>query len=195
MIAKTAEWYVEIFRNIPLILQIFFWYFAALRALPSPENAINFYDLSYLTIKGWYIPKFVWINFDIFCYSIILAIVSIYLLNRYAKKQREEFGKILPTISLSLTGLLILIPLLSFLLLGVSLTFSYPELKQLSETSYTYENGVSIIPELIALALALSMYTATFIAENVRAGVMGVGKGQKEAAASIGLTKGQILKL
>ena len=68
LVAKSAEWYVEIFRNIPLILQIFFWYFAALRALPSPENAINFYDASYLTIKGWYIPKFVWINFDIFCY-------------------------------------------------------------------------------------------------------------------------------
>ena len=88
-----------------------------------------------------------------------------------------------------------MIPLLSFLILDVSLSFSYPELKQLSETSYTFENGVSIIPELIALAIALSMYTATFIAENVRAGVMGVGKGQKEAAASIGLNKGQILKL
>ena len=194
LIAKTAEWYVEIFRNIPLILQIFFWYFAALRALPSPENAINFYDVSYLTIKGWYIPKFVWTNFDIFFYSLILAFVSIYFLNRYAKKQREEFGKLLPTFTLSL-AILILIPLFSFLLLGVSLSFNYPELKQLSETSYTYENGVSIIPELIALALALSMYTATFIAENVRAGVMGVGKGQKEAAASIGLNKGQILKL
>ena len=130
----------------------------------------------------------------IFCYSFILALISIYFLNRYAKKQREEYGKILPTFTLSL-GILISIPLLSFLLLGVSLSFNYPELKQLSETSYTYEKGVSIIPELIALALALSMYTATFIAENVRAGVMGVGKGQKEAAASIGLNKGQILKL
>ena len=60
LIAKVAEWYVEIFRNIPLILQIFFWYFAALRALPLPENAINFNDISFLTIKGWYVPKFLW---------------------------------------------------------------------------------------------------------------------------------------
>ena len=194
LIAKTAEWYVEIFRNIPLILQIFFWYFAALRALPSPENAINFYDISYLTIKGWYIPKFIWTNFNIFFYSIIAGFISIYFFLKYAKKQREEFGIILPTVTISIL-ILILFPLISFFLLGVSLSFSYPELKQLSASSYTYENGVSIIPELMALALALSMYTATFIAENVRAGILGVSKGQKEAAASIGLNKGQILKL
>ena len=194
LIAKTAEWYVEIFRNIPLILQIFFWYFAALRALPLPENAINFNDISYLTIKGWYVPKFVWTNFDIFLYSIIASFIAIYFISQYAKKQREEFGKILPTTTLSIAALII-IPFISFLILGVSLTFNYPELKQLSPTVYTFAGGVSIIPELIALALALSMYTATFIAENVRAGIMGVGKGQKEAAASIGLNRGQVLKL
>jgi len=194
LIAKTAEWYVEIFRNIPLILQIFFWYFAALRALPLPENAINFNDISYLTIKGWYVPKFVWTNFDVFLYSIIASFIVIYFISQYAKKQREEFGKILPTTTLSLATLII-VPLISFLILGVSLTFNYPELKQLSPTVYTFAGGVSIIPELIALALALSMYTATFIAENVRAGIMGVGKGQKEAAASIGLNRGQVLKL
>ena len=194
LIAKTAEWYVEIFRNIPLILQIFFWYFAALRALPLPENAINFNDISFLTIKGWYVPKFVWTNFNIFLYSIIASFFAIYFISQYAKKQREEFGKILPTTTLSIATLII-IPLISFLILGVSLTFNYPELKQLSPTVYTFAGGVSIIPELIALALALSMYTATFIAENVRAGIMGVGKGQKEAAASIGLNRGQVLKL
>ena len=159
-----------------------------------PENAINFNDISYLTIKGWYVPKFVWTNFDIFLYSIIASFIAIYFISQYAKKQREEFGKILPTTTLSLATLII-IPLISFLILGVSLTFNYPELKQLSPTVYTFAGGVSIIPELIALALALSMYTATFIAENVRAGIMGVGKGQKEAAASIGLNRGQVLKL
>jgi general L-amino acid transport system permease protein len=70
LIAKVAEWYVEIFRNIPLILQIFFWYFAALRALPLPENGISFYDISFLTIKGWYVPKFIWTNFNIFLLSV-----------------------------------------------------------------------------------------------------------------------------
>ena len=87
------------------------------------------------------------------------------------------------------------LPFLTFLFGGVSLSFQIPELTQLSKTIYVYQGGVTIIPELISLALALSMYTATFIAENVRAGILGVNKGQKEAAASIGLTKGQILKL
>ena len=194
LISKAAEWYVEIFRNIPLILQIFFWYFAALRALPLPENAISFNDISFLTIKGWYVPKFIWTNFNIFLLSIIAALIAIYFLNSYATKQREQFGKQIPTTIISFATL-ILIPLITFLFLGVSLSFEYPVLKQLSPTVFTYAGGVSIIPELIALALALSMYTATFIAENVRAGILGVGKGQKEAAASIGLNKNQILKL
>ena len=194
LIAKSAEWYVEIFRNIPLILQIFFWYFAALRALPLPENGISFYDISFLTIKGWYVPKFIWTNFNIFLLSVIAAFIAIYFINSYATKQREQFGKQIPTLIISFLTL-ILLPLITFLFLGVSLTFEYPVLKQLSPTVFTYAGGVSIIPELIALALALSMYTATFIAENVRAGILGVGKGQKEAAASIGLNKNQILKL
>ena len=194
LIAKAAEWYVEIFRNIPLILQIFFWYFAALRALPLSENSINFYDISYLNVKGWYVPRFIWTNFSVFFYSIITAIISIIFVARYAKKQRDEFGKQLPTFYISL-GLITVLPLLTFLVGGVSLSFEIPELNQLSKTVYVYKGGVSIIPELISLALALSMYTATFIAENVRAGIIGVNKGQKEAAASIGLTKAQILKL
>ena len=194
LIAKTAEWYVEIFRNIPLILQIFFWYFAALRALPLTIDSINFYDISFLNVKGWYVPKFLWTNFSLFLYSIIFAIIGIIFFLRYAKQQRDEFGKQFPTFYISL-AILFVLPTLTFLIGGVSLTFEIPELTQLSKTVYVYKGGVSIIPELIALALALSMYTATFIAENVRAGILGVSKGQKEAAASIGLTKGQILKL
>ena len=194
LVAKAAEWYVEIFRNIPLILQIFFWYFAALRALPLTVDSINFYDISFLNVKGWYVPKFIWTNFSIFFYSIILAIVLIYFLSKYSQNQRNKFGKQIPTLYISIL-LFFGIPFLTFLIGGVSLSFEIPELNQLSKTVYVYKGGVSIIPELISLALALSMYTATFIAENVRAGILGVSKGQKEAAASIGLTKGQILKL
>ena len=194
LISKAAEWYVEIFRNIPLILQIFFWYFAALRALPLTVDSINFYDISFLNVKGWYVPRFIWTNFSVFFYSILAAIISIIFVSRYARKQRDEFGKQLPTLYISI-ALLIGLPLLTFLIGGVRLSFEIPELEQLSTTVYVYKGGVSIIPELISLALALSMYTATFIAENVRAGILGVNKGQKEAAASIGLTKGQILKL
>ena len=194
LISKAAEWYVEIFRNIPLILQIFFWYFAALRALPLTIDSINFYDISFLNVKGWYVPRFIWTNFSLFFYSIIVAVILIFFLSKYAKKQRDDFGKQVPIFYISL-GILFGLPFLTFLLGGVTLSFKIPELTQLSKTIYVYQGGVTIIPELISLALALSMYTATFIAENVRAGILGVNKGQKEAAASIGLTKGQILKL
>ena len=194
LVAKFSEVYVEVFRNIPLLLQLFFWYFAALRALPLPENAINFYDISYLTVKGWYVPKFIWNNFSIFMYSIIASIVAIIFVLKYAKKQREEFGKHIPSFYLG-SGLLFLIPALSFLIGGVTLEFEIPVLEQMSTTIFNFRGGVSIIPELMSLALALSMYTATFIAENVRAGILGIGKGQKEAAASIGLNNTQILKL
>ena len=194
LIAKAAEWYVEIFRNIPLLLQIFFWYYGALRLLPLPENAISFNDISFLTIKGWYIPKFLWTNFSLFFSSVIISIIAIFFVFKYAKKQREEIGKHVPAGIISFL-IIIILPLLTFLIGGVTLNFEYPELNQISDTIFNFKGGVSIIPELISLALALSMYTATFVAENVRAGIEGVSKGQKEAAASIGLTKGQILKL
>ena len=194
LIAKAAEWYVEIFRNIPLLLQIFFWYYGALRLLPLPENAMNFNDISYLTIKGWYVPKFLWTNFSIFFSSIIVSLIVIFFVSKHAKQQREEVGKHVPAGLISL-AILTILPAITFIFGGVTLNFQYPELNQMTETIYNFKGGVSIIPELISLALALSMYTATFIAENVRAGIEGVGKGQKEAAASIGLTRGQVLKL
>ena len=194
LVAKFSEVYVEVFRNIPLLLQLFFWYFAALRALPLPEEAINFNNISYLTVKGWYVPKFIWTNFSIFIYSFLAAIVAIIFVSKHAKKQREEFGKHVALFYIG-TSLLFIIPGLSFLVGGVTLEFEIPVLEQMSATIFNFKGGVSIIPELMSLAMALSMYTATFIAENVRAGILGIGKGQKEAAASIGLNKTQILKL
>tara|TARA_B100001029_G_scaffold71580_1_gene58358 strand:- start:607 stop:1758 length:1152 start_codon:yes stop_codon:yes gene_type:complete len=194
LIRNTAAWYVEFFRNIPLLLQIFFWYYAALRALPLPQDAEPLLGVSYLTIKGFYIPAMIWENLNIFLYSLILAIIGIIIVRTYARKLQENEGKQLPVFYISL-GLIVILPLLSFLIGGVSLGFELPVIKQLSITSFTYEGGIGLPPELIALTLALSLYTATFIAECVRAGIQGVGKGQKEAAASIGLNPNQILKL
>ena len=194
LIERAAAWYVEFFRNIPLLLQIFFWYFAALRALPLPQDADSMFGVFFLTIKGLFVPKFVWENLDIFFYSIIAALVSILVIKNYARKLQENEGKQLPVFFISV-GLFLILPLLTFLIGGVSLDFSIPVLKQISNTSYIYEGGLGIPPELIALTLALGLYTATFIAECVRAGIQGISKGQKEAAASIGLTPNQILKL
>ena len=194
LIEKTAAVYVEFFRNIPLLLQIFFWYFAALRALPLPQKAEPIFGVFFLTIKGLFIPAFIWNNLDIFIYSVIAAIISIIFVRIYARKKQETEGKQTPVLYISI-GLLLILPLLSFLIGGASFSIEIPVLNQLSKNSYNYVGGIGLPPELIALALALSLYTATFIAECVRAGVQGVGKGQKEAAASIGLTPNQVLKL
>ena len=194
LIERTAAIYVEFFRNIPLLLQIFFWYFAALRSLPVPQDAEPMLGISFLTIKGLYVPAFIWQNFNIFFYSIVAAMIAIIVIRTRAKKLQETQGKQTPVLLISI-GLILILPLLSFLIGGVKLSFEVPVLKQLATTSFIYEGGVSLPPELIALALSLSLYTATFIAECVRAGIQGVGKGQKEAAASIGLTPNQVLKL
>ena len=193
LIRKTASFYIEFFRNIPLLLQIFFWYFAALRALPMPEDAPQILGSSFMTIKGFYTLAPIWNNFDIFFVALIISLIIIFFFNRFAKKKQEVEGKQYPKFLISL-AIFILVPAATFLI-GVDLSWSFPELKQLAKTSFTFEGGVGIPPELIALTLALTLYTATFIAENVRAGIQGVGKGQKEAAASIGLTPSQVLKL
>ncbi len=194
LIERSAAFYVEFFRNIPLLLQIFFWYFAALRALPLPQDTEAMFGVFFLTIKGFFVPRFVWENLDILFYSILAAAITIIVIKNYARKLQEKEGKQLPVLYISI-GLLIILPLLTFLIGGVSLNFEIPVIKQLSAGSYIYEGGLGIPPELIALTLALALYTATFIAECVRAGIQGISKGQKEAAASIGLTPNQVLKL
>jgi len=130
----------------------------------------------------------------IFLEAIIIALILIFFFARFAKKKQEQEGIQYPVFFISL-GIFIIIPLITFLIGGVDLSFSFPKLRQLAQSSYTFDGGMGIPPELTALTLALTLYTATFIAENVRAGIQGIGKGQKEAAASIGLTTGQVLKL
>ena len=194
LIRNSAAWYVEFFRNIPLLLQIFFWYYAALRALPLPETAEPWFGVTYMTIKGYYIPSMIWENLNVFLSCLIAAIVSIIFIRIYARKLQEREGKQLPVFYISM-GLLIILPLLSFLIGGVKLDFELPVLKQLAQTSFIFEGGIALPPELIALVVALSLYTSTFVAECVRAGIQGISKGQKEAAASVGLNPNQILKL
>jgi general L-amino acid transport system permease protein len=194
LIRKTASFYIEFFRNIPLLLQIFFLYFAALRLLPMPEDAPILLKSSFMTIKGLYAPAPIWTNFDIFFVTLIIAMIIIFFFLRYAKKKREQEGKHLPVLLIS-SVIFIGLPFLTFLIGGVDLSFSFPVIRQMSQSSYTFDGGLKIPPELIALTLALTLYTATFIAENVRAGIQGIGKGQKEAASSIGLTPSQVLKL
>ena len=124
----------------------------------------------------------------------IFSIITIIALRFYARKIQEEEGKQIPVIPISIS-ILIIFPLLTFIFGDVEVNIIYPKLKELSASSYFFEGGLEIPPEFIALILALSIYTATFIAECVRAGILGISKGQKEAAASIGLNQKLILKL
>ena len=112
LIERAAAWYVEFFRNIPLLLQIFFWYFAALRALPLPQDADAMFGVFFLTIKGLFVPSFVWENLDIFIYSIIASVVSILVIRNYARRLQENKGKQLPVFSISVALFIILLIIL-----------------------------------------------------------------------------------
>ena len=193
LISKFAAFYVEFFRNLPLLLQLFFWYYAALRILPMPNETQGFYNF-YMTIKSLYTPSLVWKNLNVFLYLLGFSIILVVLIKKYFKKIQENQGKQYPVLLISLL-MLIFIPTLSFIFGGSSFEIEYPVLKKLSQSSYTFVGGLAIPPEFIALFLALSLYTGAFIAECVRAGIEGISKGQKEAAASIGLSKKQVLNL
>ena len=188
-----ATTYIEFFRNVSLLLQLFFWYFTVLRLLPQADNSLVFFDTIYANIKGIYFPEFIWTNLSFLIYGLIFTFISIYFFNAYARRLRENSGKILPQFLISL-GILIILPTLVIFMFGVGVEFSHPKL-EVEMGIANYIGGSSIIPEFLALAFALSIYTSTFIAENVRAGILGIDKGQKEAAASIGLTNTQILRL
>ena len=190
LISSLATIYVEFFRNIPILLQILFWYNVVLAALPSPRASIELVFSSFLNNRGLYVPKAIFENgFLIIFISIIVAIaISIFIAKR-AKKKFEDTGKetkILPIILLVLIG----IPLFVYNITGGGLSFDNPHLR-----GFNFVGGMNFSPEFLALTFALSIYTATYISEAVRSGIEAVPKGQKEAAASLGLTPGKSLRL
>lgn len=190
LIKKIATVYIEIFRNIPLLLQIMFWYFVVLRAMPSARNSMSLFDSVFLNVRGLYLPAPV--PSDGFKYTAIaffLGIIATFIMKRWARKRQEATGQQFPVFWTSL-GLIILLPLIVFLISGSPLSWDIPKL-----TGFNFQGGMSVIPELFALLLALTIYTATFIAEIVRSGIEAVNHGQTEAALSLGLSPGKNLRL
>jgi general L-amino acid transport system permease protein len=182
--------YVEIFRNIPLLLQVFFWYFAVLAALPGPRNSLSFGEAIFLNVRGLFTPKLVGGDGSTLVYVALgVAVVGIFVLRSWAKKRQELTGKQFPLLWGSL-GLIVGLPLLVALFTGLPFTVDYPALK-----GFSFKGGITIIPELMALSLALSVYGGAFIAEAVRAGIQSVPHGQTEAARSIGLKENKIMSL
>lgn len=190
LISKMATVYVETLRNIPLLLQIFFWYFAVLQTLPHPRQSFNFADSVFLNARGLYVPGPVpESGFGIVEVIFLLAIAASIYIARWSHKRQEATGQQFPVFWTSV-GLIVALPLLVFFVLGSPLSFDYPALK-----GFNFQGGITVIPELMALWWALSLYTAAFIAEIVRAGIQGVSHGQTEAAHALGLRHGPTLRL
>jgi general L-amino acid transport system permease protein len=190
LISRLSNAYIELFRNIPILLQILFWYNIFLNALPHPKKSISFLDFIFVNNRGFYLPNP--IPQDGFIWAIIAFIVGIgsaIYLKRHFKRKQDETGQQTNTIGYSL-ALILLFPIVVFLLLGSPLQLDYAILGK-----FNLKGGLAIVPEFVALTLALSVYTATYIAEAIRSGIEAVDKGQKEAAAAIGLTPIQSLKL
>ncbi|MBT3432268.1 MAG: amino acid ABC transporter permease [Candidatus Thioglobus sp.] len=190
LIAKLAGGYIELFRNIPILLQILFWYNIALISFPHPKKSLEFFDSVFVNLRGIYMPKpiaedgLVWVLI-----ALITGIILMITMRRFFNKKHDNTGIKTHTAGYSLL-LVIGLPSLVYFLLGSPLHFDYPTLK-----GFNFRGGMNLSPEFLSLAFALSVYTATYIAEAIRSGIESVDKGQKEAAAAMGLTQAQSLKL
>jgi general L-amino acid transport system permease protein len=190
LLSRISGGYVELIRNLPLLFQILFWYLAVLAALPNPRQSVSIFGAFFLSNRGFVVPKPIGNpGFEPFALAVLIAVVAALLLRRYAHRQLFESGRLI-TIWPYVLGLLIGLPLLTALAFGAPVTFEFPELK-----GFNFSGGSRVIPEFVALTLALSTYTAAFIAEIVRAGIQSVHKGQMEAGASLGLQRGSTLRL
>lgn len=190
VVARLATVYVEAIRNVPLLLQLMFWYFAVLKNLPGPRQSLALPAGASLNVRGLYLPAPVpQEGFGMVALAFLIGIVASIAVYLWARRRQMATGEQFPILWTSL-GLIFGLPLVAYLLTGMPLAFEYPELK-----GFNFQGGIVIQPEFMALLLGLSIYTASFIAEIVRAGILGVSKGQKEAARAIGLSNGQMLRL
>jgi general L-amino acid transport system permease protein len=190
LLSSIATLYIEAIRNVPLLLQMFVWYGVVLKSLPGPRQAINISDMFFLSNRGLNMPDTVygdsaWLGLAGLAAGIIGAIV----LRSWARKRQAATGQPFPYV---LTGIamILALPVLALLVAGWPITFDYPVLG-----GFNFSGGTVIIPEFMALLVALSIYTASFIAEIVRAGIQAVSHGQTEAANALGMRSGITTRL
>ncbi|MBM3585460.1 MAG: amino acid ABC transporter permease [Alphaproteobacteria bacterium] len=190
IISRLAGVYIEIVRNVPLLLQLFFWYFATLAAMPHPKQSHDLGAGFFLNVRGLYMPSPVpGERFGLVIVAFIVGIVATFVVKRWARRRFEATGQPFP-MAWAGFGLILGLPIVVLLATGVPLSFELPELK-----GFNFTGGTVLPPEFAALLAGLSVYTAAFIAENVRSGIQAVSHGQTEAAFALGLRRGATLRL
>ena len=187
---KLAYIYIEYVRNVPVLIHILIVHGMIVHSLPVPKKAINLSDIAFLTNRGLFTPKpnpepLFWIVFGLFVAGIIFYL----WFKKYAQRVQDETGHRYPVFWIGL-GAMLGIPILAFFILGMPIAWDIPELK-----GFNFKGGMVIRPEFIALWLALSLYTAAFIGEIVRAGITAVNWGQTEASSALGISRGRTLSL
>lgn len=189
LIARLAGLYVEVMRNIPLLLQLFFWYAIITEVMPGPRQSLMPIPHVFISNRGLMIP---WLQGDALDWvtgGIAIAIVLVVLLGHWAKRRQEATGQIFP-LGRAALGVLIAVPTIAWLLSGGSLQLNVPELR-----GFNFVGGLSLSPEFAALLAGLVIYTSAFVAEVVRSGIQAVDMGQWEAASALGLPRGRLLRL
>jgi general L-amino acid transport system permease protein len=190
LLAKLSAGYVEIIRNLPLLLQLLFWYNAVLKALPEMRESWSLPGSIFLNNRGLFTPAAIFQpKMQLVGVALVLGIIGAFAFASWARKKQERTGEQSP-VGLVALGLIIGLPVIVFFLAGTPATLEYPE-----KGRFNIRGGLEILPEFAALLVGLVLYTGAFIAEVVRAGIMAVSKGQSEAAGALGLRTGPTLKL
>lgn len=191
ILRKICMVYIEIFRNVPVLLQIFFWYYAVLQTLPRPNQSISLFgELFFINVRGAYAPKpSLEDGSGLFLLIILATLVAIGFLVRWARRRKRLTGADFP-LFWTASGFFFASLTLSYFILGQPLVFDVPELR-----GFSFNGGMRLSPELVALWLALTIYTSTFIAEIIRSGIESVAKGQTEACMALGLSKTQSMRM
>ena len=190
LVSRLAAGYVELIRNIPLLLQLLFWYNAVLKALPELRDSIALPGGGFLNNRGLFLPRPDFEpGFGAALVALLIGLATAFALHVWARRRQERTGAQPHIVGWTL-ALILGLPLAVFALAGFPLRFSFPQMSR-----FNVVGGIEILPEFAALLLALSVYTAAFIAEAVRAGILSVAPGQTEAAQSLGLRSGMTLRL
>ena len=190
LVAKLAMSYVEVLRNIPLLLQLFFWYGVITVSLPHPREALSPVEGVFLSNRGFKIPApEPDIGYTLALAGVGLGLLGAWAVGRWARRRRNLTGQPFPSIGVG-AGLIVGLPIAGWLIGGAPTTLEMPEVGR-----FGFTGGITLTPEFAALLFGLSTYTAAFIAEIVRSGILAVNWGQTEAGLSVGLSRGKVLRL